>query len=79
MHNVDCALAIAVKHYLDELSGLPDATSAEARAGVKEKGRVSWFPHAVDFDESLAYAFGIWDAVSLILTIFAPFQCFLQS
>ncbi|KAG8631972.1 hypothetical protein KVT40_001112 [Elsinoe batatas] len=59
----DCGLGIAVKHYLDELSAAEDPTSKDARATIKDKGRTSWFPHVVDYAESLSYAFSLWDAM----------------
>ena len=59
----DCALGIAVKHYLDELAAQSDPTSSTARESIKEKGSKSWFPHAVDFADNLASAFELWDAV----------------
>ena len=64
LRDTDCALGIAVKHYLDELSAQPEPTSEDSRNNVKEKGSKTWFPHAVNFIGSLEHAFELWDAVS---------------
>ncbi|GAB7354163.1 hypothetical protein MBLNU459_g4718t2 [Dothideomycetes sp. NU459] len=63
LRDVDCALGIAVKSYLDELAAQDQPTSAGARASVKAKGKGEWFPHAVDFAGDLEKAFTLWDAV----------------
>ncbi|GAM90607.1 hypothetical protein ANO11243_086520 [Dothideomycetidae sp. 11243] len=63
IRDVDCALGIAVKHYLDELSAQQDPTSPQSRQAIRDKGRSSWFPHALDFSASLEYAFNLWDAL----------------
>ncbi|PNS19383.1 hypothetical protein CAC42_2560 [Sphaceloma murrayae] len=60
----DCGLSIAVKHYLDELSADDQPTSSESRQSVKDKGKKTWFPHVIDFEESLQYAFSLWDAMT---------------
>ena len=62
--DVDCALGIAVKSYLDELSSSEDATSAQTREQIKTDNMSVWFPHAVDFSGDLQRAFKLWDAVS---------------
>lgn len=62
--DIDCALGIAVKSYLDELAGSEDATSAEVHEEVRSRGVGAWFPHAVDFVGDLQRAFKLWDAVS---------------
>jgi len=64
LRDADCALGIAVKHYLDELSAQTEQPlSAPVRDSVKDKGAKSWFPHAEAFEESLTGAFHLWDAV----------------
>lgn len=64
LRDADCALGIAVKHYLDELSAQSDQPpSAASRDAVKDKGAKSWFPHAEGFEASLNDAFCLWDAV----------------
>lgn len=62
--DVDCALGVAVKSYLDDLADSQDPTSPETRQHVKTKGVGPWFPHAVDFEGDLERAFSLWDAVS---------------
>lgn len=63
LRDVDCALGIAVKSYLDELSAQNEPTSPNARESVKEKGANEWFPHAIDFQGDLHRAFALWDSV----------------
>jgi len=63
IRDVDCALGIAVKHYLDELSATPDPSTSEAHDEVRQKGYKMWFPHAVDYGQSLQEAFALWDVV----------------
>ena len=67
LKDVDCALGIAVKSYLDELSAQSEPTSAAARESVVEKGAAEWFPHATDLAGDLKKAFALWDSVSLAL------------
>jgi hypothetical protein len=62
---VDCALGIAVKSYLDELSAQSEPTSELSRQTVKTKGANEWFPHAIDLQGDLQRAFDLWDSVSL--------------
>lgn len=69
--DVDCALGIAVKSYLDELAAQPEPTSQEARVYVGRKQVPEWFPHAEHYFEDLQKAFRLWDAVSF------PFFSFL--
>lgn len=56
-----CALAIATKTYLDELSLRDDPNSESARAETKEKGQ-GWVINS-EFKASLNDAFHLWDAV----------------
>ena len=62
-----CALGIACKTYLDELSTREDPTSESARAEMKEKGQ-GWVVNS-DFAGSLEDAFKLWDAVSPLLNL----------
>lgn len=64
--DVDCALGIAVKSYLDELSAQSDPTAEASREAVKTKGANEWFPHATNFQGDLQRAFALWDSVSHI-------------
>lgn len=63
LNDVDCALGIAVKSYLDELSAQGEPTSETSREAVKIKGANEWFPHAKDFQGDLQRAFALWDSV----------------
>ncbi|KAG9961067.1 PIN domain-like protein, partial [Aureobasidium melanogenum] len=63
LNDVDCALGIAVKSYLDELSAQSEPTSEASRQAVKTKGANEWFPHATDFQGDLQRAFALWDSV----------------
>lgn len=60
----DCALGIAMKHYLDELPSFDDPTSEEAKNAVFEKGSKEWLQYSTAFKEDIQGAFGLWDAVS---------------
>lgn len=71
--SLDCSLGIAMKHYLDELSGQPDPTALKTHEEIKDKGPKEWFPHAEDFRGDLDKAFMIWDAVSASNTVAVPF------
>jgi hypothetical protein len=66
LNDVDCALGIAVKSYLDELSAQTDPTAEASREAVKTKGANEWFPHATDFQGDLQRAFALWDSVSCV-------------
>jgi hypothetical protein len=66
LSDVDCALGIAVKSYLDELSAQSEPTAEASREAVKTKGANEWFPHATDFQGDLQRAFALWDSVSCI-------------
>ena len=59
----DCALGIAMKHYLDELNGHDEPTSAKTKEDIREKGPAEWFPHAIGFFEDIERGFRLWDAV----------------
>ncbi len=59
----NCALAIAVKTYFDELATKPNPTSVKARDEAKSKGS-TWMDHCIDFVANLDIAFRLWDAVS---------------
>ncbi|THZ36588.1 hypothetical protein D6C87_09066 [Aureobasidium pullulans] len=63
LNDVDCALGIAAKSYLDELSAQGEPTSETSREAVKIKGANEWFPHAKDFQGDLQRAFALWDSV----------------
>jgi hypothetical protein len=66
LNDVDCALGIAVKSYLDELSTQSEPTAEASREAVKTKGANEWFPHATDFHGDLQRAFALWDSVSCV-------------
>ena len=66
LNDVDCALGIAVKSYLDELSAQSEPTAEASREAVKTKGANEWFPHATDFKGDLQRAFALWDSVSCV-------------
>jgi hypothetical protein len=66
LSDVDCALGIAVKSYLDELSAQSEPTAEASREAVKTKGANEWFPHATDFQGDLKRAFALWDSVSCV-------------
>ena len=59
----DCALGIAVGTYLDDVSGHPDPTSAEATSLSRDRGPKDWFPTSVDLEEDIHTAFKLWDSV----------------
>jgi hypothetical protein len=67
LNDVDCALGIAVKSYLDELSAQSEPTAEASREAVKTKGANEWFPHATDFKGDLQRAFALWDSVSCVI------------
>ncbi|KAF2736551.1 hypothetical protein EJ04DRAFT_157577 [Polyplosphaeria fusca] len=62
--HLNCALSIAVKSYLDELSSHEDPTSADTKAGVKETATTRYFPQSQNFVADLQSAFEMWDAVA---------------
>jgi hypothetical protein len=66
LNDLDCALGIAVKSYLDELSAQSEPTTESSREAVKTKGANEWFPHATDFKGDLQRAFALWDSVSCV-------------
>jgi hypothetical protein len=59
----DCALGIAVKSYLDELTVHEDPTSQEAKDAVLETASKRYFPQCVGLPTDLNVAFSLWDAV----------------
>jgi hypothetical protein len=61
---LNCALSIAVKSYLDELSNNQEPTAAATKAAVKETAATRYFPQSLKFIEDLEGAFAIWDAVA---------------
>ena len=72
LHDGDCALGVAMRTYLDEISAdLHETATPTERAKVKErvkedmltKGAAQWFQHAVNFREDLQRGFDLWDAV----------------
>lgn len=63
LKDVDCALGIAVKQYLDELSAQQDPKSQKSRDSVRQKNHTSWLPNATNVSEDLDYAFALWDAL----------------
>lgn len=63
----DCALGIAMKHYLDDVAGGASANGGptpEICEQAKTRGPQELFPHVVDFKGDLEKGFRLWDAVS---------------
>ena len=63
---LDCALGIAMKHYLDDVNkaGSNGTITTEIRDQAMENGPRDLFPHVVDFEADMRKAFHLWDAVS---------------
>ncbi|KAF2111425.1 temperature dependent protein affecting M2 dsRNA replication [Lophiotrema nucula] len=59
----NCALNIAVKSYLDEITQQNDPTSDESKQAVKEMLSTRYFPQSLDLPGDLLTAFKLWDAV----------------
>ena len=60
-HDVDCALGIAVKTYLDDYAA-PNQTE-EVKSSKKREYASALIPHHVDFASDLNTAFELFDAV----------------
>ena len=65
----DCALGIAMKHYLDDVSAAvvasEDVPTPDIREQAKAHGPQELFPHVIDFKTDLETGFQLWDAVCI--------------
>jgi hypothetical protein len=59
----DCALALEVNTYLDEVIGSENPTSAETKRGVKERNKEKVFKYATDYSGDLEKVFQLWSAL----------------
>ena len=63
----DCALGIAMKHYLDDVAMSAPSSGGitpEVRQSAKDRGPTELFPHVENFSDDLEKGFQLWDAVS---------------
>ncbi|KAK9451977.1 temperature dependent protein affecting M2 dsRNA replication-domain-containing protein [Limtongia smithiae] len=60
--NPNCGLGIAMKTYLDELSGKPDSTDKEEQERMRAELRRQ-FAHSIDVVGDMNEAFRLWDAI----------------
>ena len=63
---LDCALGVAMKHYLDDVAASAPSglITAEIRDQAKDRGVADLFPHVKDLRKDLDKGFQLWDAVS---------------
>ncbi|KAB8360695.1 hypothetical protein FH972_024432 [Carpinus fangiana] len=60
----DCALGVAMKHYLDELQISPDGPpSQEKKESLMETSKNNWLPKAKNVRGDIERMFCLWDAV----------------
>lgn len=59
----NCALGIAMKHYLDEMPVSSGAPTQEVKDSLMEKGKREWLLNAKDVKGDIEKMFCLWDAI----------------